>query len=297
MQNQKKFLRKEDLKRPPVLFFIVVYFFALLLILLKHPLNALLYIGLSIGILFLCWLIIDITKKIKVSYFEIKRPDVELFVGLLILLIWDIYPLPKIDFGDKWDLGPALTKLVICAILPIVFLKLRKNSFASMGLSLKNWKKNLGIGVIIFLAMAIPSAFFVGNTGSLIIKGKLSLAQFVIGFFASFAYYFLMSGFSEEVLFRAFIQTRFSKILKSSMSGILITSLIFGLVHIEEVMRLNPQMTIFEAFPRVMFLHAFIGIVFGLLWERTRSLIPCVFLHSAVNGLNNIGFIVSKFGL
>jgi len=61
--NQEKFFRKEDLKKPSVLVFIAIYIFAVVLVFLNEPKNALTYIGLSIGILFLCWLIIDLTKK------------------------------------------------------------------------------------------------------------------------------------------------------------------------------------------------------------------------------------------
>ncbi|MEA2005196.1 MAG: CPBP family intramembrane glutamic endopeptidase [Acidobacteriota bacterium] len=166
-----------------------------------------------------------------------------------------------------------------------------------MGLTSKDWKKNLWVGFIVFLALAIPNAFFVGNTGGEILSGKYSAAQVGIGLFSSFIYFFLMSGFSEEFLFRAFIQTRVSYLLKSSVSGVLITSLIFGLVHIQGIMQWYPGTTIAEAFCRAFFLQTFIGIMFGVLWERTRNLIPCVFVHSGVDGLNNLFSIITKLGL
>ncbi len=253
--------------------------------------------GLSIGLLFLCWLIIDLTKKIKISDIEIKRPGLELILGLLILIIWDYLPLPKIDFGDKWNIGLIIKKTIIFLGLPFLFLKFRKNSLASMGLIRKDWKKNLWVGFIVFLALAIPSAFFVGNTGSEILSGKYSSPQIGIGLFSSFIYYFLMSGFSEEFLFRAFIQTRVSYLLKSSVSGVLITSFIFGLGHVQGIMQWYPGTTIAEAFCRAFFLQTFIGIMFGVLWERTRNLIPSVFVHSGVDGLNNLFYIIPKLGI
>ena len=297
MENQKRFFERKDFKSPIVLGFIAIYIFALVLVFLNEPENALTYMGLSIGILFLCWLIIDLTKKIKIKNIEIKRPSLELIVGLLILIIWDYLPLPKIDFGDKWNIGLIIKKTIIFAGLPFLFLKFRKYSLASMGLTSKDWKKYLWVGFIIFLALAIPNALFVGNTGSEILSGKYSAPQVGIGLFSSFIYYFLMAGFSEEFLFRAFIQTRISYLLRSSVSGVLITSLIFGLGHIQCIMQWYPGTTYGEAFCRAFFLQTFLGIMFGVLWERTRNLIPCVFVHSGVDGLNNLFFILTKIGL
>jgi len=297
MINQEIFFRKEDLKRPIILIFVAVYIFALVLVFLNEPQNALTYMGLSIGILFLCWWIVDLTKKITIQDIKINRPGLELVVGLLILIASDYLPLPKIDFGDKWDIGIIIKKTVIFVGLPFLFLKFRKNSLASMGLTSKDWKRNLWVGFIIFLALAIPNAFFVGNTGSEILSGKYSAPQVGIGLFSSSIYYFLMAGFSEEFFFRAFIQTRISYVLRSSISGVLITSLIFGLGHIPAIMQWYPGITYGEAFCRVFFLQTFIGIMFGVLWERTRNLIPCVFVHSGVDGLNNLFFIITKLGL
>jgi membrane protease YdiL (CAAX protease family) len=297
MENQKRFFERKDFKSPIVLGFIAIYIFAFVLVSLNEPKNALTYMGLSTGILFLCWLIIDLTKKIKIQDIKIKRPGLELIVGVLILVIWDHLPLPQIDFGDKWNIGVILKKIILFAGIPFLFLKFRKNSLASMGLTSKDWKKNLWVGFIIFLVLAIPSAFLVGNTGGEILSGKYSAPQVGIGLFSSFIYYFLMAGFSEEFFFRAFIQTRISYLLKSSVSGVLVTSLIFGLGHIQAIMQWYPGTTIAEAFCRAFFLQTFIGIMFGVLWERTRNLIPCVFVHSGVDGLNNLFYIISKLGI
>ena len=297
MKNQKRFFERKDFKSPIVLVFIAIYIFAVVLVFLNEPENALTYMGLSIGILFLCWLIIDLTKKITIQDIKIKKPGLELIVGLLLFIIWLYLPLPIINFGDKWSIGLIMKKTIIWLCLPFLFLKFQKNSLASMGLTSKDWKKNLWVGFVVFMALAIPNAFLVGNTGGEILSGKYSAPQVGIGLFSSFIYFFLMSGFSEEFFFRAFIQTRISYLLKSSVNGVLITSLIFGLIHIQGIMQWYPGTTFAEAFCRAFFLQTFIGIMFGVLWERTRNLIPCVFVHSGVDGLNNLFFILTKLGL
>jgi len=296
MGNKDRFIKIQDIKTPAVLGFIAVYIYAVISVLLKDPSNALAFIGMSTGALLLIWLIIEITKKIKAPDFDIKKPGWELAFGLLIVAILDFMPLPKLDFGDKWSLGFIFKKNLIWVFLPFVFLKLRKNSLSSMGLTTASWKKNLQTGLIIFFAMAIPGAFY-SNTMSLIIGGELSSVRIGLGFPISFVYFLLMSGFSEEFLFRAFIQTRFSTMLKSKLGGVLITALLFGLLHIDDIMGWYPGTTITEAFCRAFFVQTFLGLIFGVLWERTRSLIPCVFLHSGIDGLNNLGSVISKLGL
>lgn len=294
MESNTSILNKNDLRSPVVLGFIGVYILAVVLVLLNEPGNALAYVGLSIGILFLCWLVIQLTKRIEVDEVEIGRPGLELLAGLLILVVWDLLPLPGIDFGDKWHLGFILKKSILLVGLPFLFLRIRKNSLACMGLTARNWKKNFWVGFLIFLAMAVPSGFFVGKTGSEIFSGEYTVAQFGVGFFVSFIYYLFMSGFSEEFFYRGFIQRRISHLLKSSAGGVLATSLIFGLLHIPNIMRWYPGTTIGEAFSRALFLQTLLGVLFGTLWERTRSLIPGVLVHSGVNGLNNVSDIVSK---
>ena len=106
-----------------------------------------------------------------------------------------------------------------------------------------------------------------------------------------------MSGFSEEFLFRAFIQTRISEILKSRTGGVLVTALLFGLLHMDNIMQWYPGISLAQAFCRAFFVQTFLGIVLGTLWERTHNLIAPVFLHSGLNGLNNLESIMVRFDL
>jgi hypothetical protein len=54
-----------------------------------------------------------------------------------------------------------------------------------MELTSKDWKKNLWIGFVVFLALAVPNAFFVGNTGGEVLSEKYSASQVGIGLFSS----------------------------------------------------------------------------------------------------------------
>lgn len=320
MKNQNNFFSIENIKNPAVMFFIILYLFTIIVVLLKDRVNAFIFIGMSIGILFLIWLIIGITADIELVDFKFRKSEWELIFGLLILMVWSVdslryiylslaqklvhllsilwnlLHLPQIN-ADKWYAGFIFKKVLLLAILPIIFLKLRKNSFASMGLTKKNWKKSFMVGLIVFLAMAIPGAFYSGTAG-LVLSGNLKFYQIIFGFLAGFIYDFFMAGFPEEFLFRVFIQTRFSIVLKSRVAGVIITALIFGLLHIDDIMRGNPDITLAQAFCRAFFMNTVTyGLILGVLWERTRSLVPCIFVHSAGNALNNLGLMILRFGI
>ncbi len=284
-------LKKEELKSPVVLLFVATYVFAVTLALLSDSSQALIYFGLSLGILLLVWLVLAITEKNQIEEVLVREPWLELAFGCLVYLIADLTPWP--DIGGKWGLGTILKKWFLLSILPCVFLKLRKHSFSFMGLSLFNWKQHIKIAGITLVCLAIPSIFFVSDTARLILGGKLDPAQAVIATLVYFVRDIAIAGFPEEFFFRAFIQTRLSQVLKSRLGGILGVSLLFGLIHIPEVQRSYQGITLTEAFCSAFFLQGFIGLIFGFLWDRTRNLIPGIIVHSGINTINNLGYAVS----
>jgi len=111
----------------------------------------------------------------------------------------------------------------------------------------------------------------------------------LVGFLIQMAFV----GLPEEFFYRVFVQTRLSQVLKTRWGGILVTSLLFGLTHIPNVMSWYPEMTLSEAFCSAFFIQGFIGLIYGVLWDRTHNLIPGVIVHSGLNALNNVGSAVT----
>ncbi len=77
----------------------------------------------------------------------------------------------------------------------------------------------------------------------------------------------LLTGIAEELLFRGYIQTRFCERWGTKW-GILWTSLLFGLVHYD------PPMIIWATC---------VGAYYGILTQRTKSVVPTVVCHSIHN--------------
>jgi membrane protease YdiL (CAAX protease family) len=291
MSHQNPLLTKEEAKSPAVFLFGAVFVFAVVSSVLSAPSQGLVYVGMSAGIVLLIWLILDVTREMQVPDTRVREPWLELAFGCLVYLVFEFTP--YLDSGDKWNLGEVLKKGLLLLILPYVFLGLRKYPLSSMGLSLSNWKQNLKVAGIVLACMAIPSAFFISDTADLILGGQITLTQAVLALVTYFVHNIARSGLPEEFFYRVFLQTRLSQVLKSRLGGILVTSLLFGLVHIPNVIRWYPEMTLSEAFCSAFFIQGFMGLVHGVLWERTHSLIPGTIVHSGINAINNVGSAVA----
>ncbi|MHA2135469.1 MAG: CPBP family intramembrane glutamic endopeptidase [Candidatus Thorarchaeota archaeon] len=98
----------------------------------------------------------------------------------------------------------------------------------------------------------------------------------------------VLISISEEFLYRAVLQTSLTDRL-GVMRGILLASLIFGMVHIPANLVVYAYITssfevaLFQAVTMSFLLQAQGGLLFGVAWERTRSLILPVSLHTTNN--------------
>ena len=93
----------------------------------------------------------------------------------------------------------------------------------------------------------------------------------------SFIFLFLavvvMAPIGEEIVFRGFLQKFLEEHWKDITRAVLITSLIFAMIHF------NPYWTI-----QIYLL----GVILGFLSWKTKSIIPSIVLHSLNNGISLI---------
>jgi len=84
---------------------------------------------------------------------------------------------------------------------------------------------------------------------------------------------FLFTAWPEEFLFRGLLQNFLGKNLRSETAGWIVASVIFGLSHI------------FHGFPnwRYVLLATIAGLVYGLLWRKTKSMFPGAVVHALVD--------------
>ena len=106
----------------------------------------------------------------------------------------------------------------------------------------------------------------------------------------------LEAGLTEEFLFRVLLQTRLSAWLRSGVAGIVAMALLFGLAHAPGyVLRGSHLMEGMASAPDPLTAAAYsiavvspIGLMFGVLWARTRSLLLVVLLHGWTDLVPNL---------
>lgn len=108
------------------------------------------------------------------------------------------------------------------------------------------------------------------------------------------------AGLTEEFLFRVLLQTRLAAWLKSETAGVLLMALVFGLAHAPGyVLRGAHLMEGMGGAPDPLTAAAYsivvvspIGLMFGVLWARTRSLLLVVLLHGWTDLFPNLAPLV-----
>ena len=112
------------------------------------------------------------------------------------------------------------------------------------------------------------------------------------------------AGFTEEFLFRAVLQTRAAAWLRSETAGILFMSVLFALAHAPglvlrgahaaEGMTVTPGMLVAAAYVIVIASPA--GLLFGVLWARTRNLLLLTLLHGGFDLIPNLAPFIRTWG-
>jgi uncharacterized protein len=102
-------------------------------------------------------------------------------------------------------------------------------------------------------------------------------------------------GVVEEFFFRVLLQTRLSAVLRSELGGIVLMSLIFGLVHApglylrtgatQEGLSAHPSLLMAVGYSIVI--TSIAGFFLGVLWARTRNFLVLVLVHAATDLLPN----------
>ena len=125
------------------------------------------------------------------------------------------------------------------------------------------------------LYLYIPIALVVGYVigyfeHSIINAGSLILDTSALSIFKISFVMFFFVGLVEELIFRSLLQTRLEASF-GMVKGLLITALLFGMMH-------SGYGKAYE-----LLLVFFVGIVFGCMFQRTRSLLLLVITHVFVN--------------
>lgn len=190
-----------------------------------------------------------------------------------IFVIWAVYRyFPEIMplWMEELFLKPVIW------LLPTlwVVLKVEKQKIASLGLTKKNLYPSLYWGIGLGMVFALEG--FLANSlkygGLDLVEINYTPLSFLFVIFLSFA-----TAFSEELVFRGYIFSRFWKIFDKEWQANLFSSLLFVLIH------LPIGVFVLGYTPVAMLAYLFFIFVFGLgsafVFARTGNLISSILLH------------------
>jgi uncharacterized protein len=239
-----------------------------------------------------------LTRKIAAPVINIANPRKEslgllayVAIYALVFLGWGMGALnAAIAPGQMQEVVTLAYKLVIHVGLPVLVILLVGGAVRPLltaGIrDHRWWIAFVGMSIILFGLLALVSPAL-----SQIAELKLALPAAILSVMGAWLWVSLEAGLCEEFLFRAVLQTRLAAWLKSPVIAIVLVSLLFALAHWPGLyFRGTPETDGFSTDPVQVAAFTIavlspISILFGVLWQRTHSLLLVVLLHGAVDAL------------
>jgi membrane protease YdiL (CAAX protease family) len=248
-------------------------------------------LALAAGVVLLGWLALAITRRWKLTEVEIVKPRLE----ALVALAWfaGVLLLDAVSRARGVELVNQLSNWLFLVVAPVALLiAVRGGGFRStvlsVGLSRAGAWQGLRVAGIVSLA-ATPVLYLVGEQQRLGIEMLIdqrfgAMPKFVV----AFLYALFTAAFVEEVFFRGIVQSRLSALFGSRERGLLVASLLFGLLHLPlyNYSEFEPTHGDFLwSLSAVIAEQAVFGVLLGVLWMRTRNLTAPVLVHAFVLAL------------
>ncbi len=213
------------------------------------------------------------------------------YITLFIILGNDALFIGEIP-GKAGEAVTLFRKVLVFVIVPFLFYKLFYGfSLKDFGLSTK-WNtaavlKSLLI-FLLFSTLLIILNYFAGTGAKPLRDGIFTTSQIVKALPLFAVWLFIEVGLVEEFFFRGLLQNRLSAVLRSGTGAILISALIFGLVHAPGMYLreagindgLGAEPSVLNSIVYCIAIQSIPGLFLGILWERTRNLWLLMGIHA-----------------
>ena len=253
---------------------------------------------LGVGFSVLAWLLTIAIQPLPYQVRKPRRESITLLTYLVPLAAFIAYGFSAIHRwvpGDPADsLAILAAKLAAFVILPGWMVASRFGYSARQLAPMSSQISHL----LVFGGMAVALVAFQSIAG----RGFRDLAEahvsgetLVFGMPLVFLWLMIEVGVVEEFFFRVLLQSRLSAALRSELGGIVLASLLFGLVHApglylrtgatQEGLSAHPSLWMAVGYSLVITSVA--GFFFGVLWARTRNFLLLILVHAAADLLPN----------
>lgn len=202
-------------------------------------------------------------NKKNISVYFLEMLIVFIIIDLLMTIVASLVGSSSL----LYKYGDDLVMEIFYSIAVLIVMLLFKNSYV-----FTEKKENFIDGVLIAIPMLIVSVF---NFGSSI----LNIGSFNIASFINMVVFCVFVGIAEEFLCRGWLQNefieRFSTNKKETIISIILSSLIFGFMHIVNISFQTPFETILQIINATS-----LGFLLGSVYYKTKNIWSVIFLHS-----------------
>ena len=220
------------------------------------------------------------------------RSRIELWLALMWFL--GVYVLAAFTDAHGMEVVNGFTNWLFLFLVPLGFLRAvrggsLRETLSSAGLTrcgLGTALKMMLLTVLLFLPVILGSVN--GEQREEILAVFFTPARLAIVFPVSFVLALLLAGFTEEFFFRGVLQSRLAVVTGSEMRGLVVASLLFGVLHFPHAYFLSTWPThenLVWSLATVMTEYAITGVLLGVLWIKTHNLAASALVHSFVNAL------------
>ena len=240
----------------------------------------------------IAWLLTLRTQPLDVT---VRRPAAETlallgYLALLIAyLIWGVGPVKTLaPTHPAQEFVVLASKLLVWVGIPFVLMRALAGYTAHELMPLSGRRRDVITGVTLCV-LFILLQLLIGRGLKDMKASGYSAGALVGAAPLVFGWLVFEVGIVEEFFFRALLQTRIARLLRSEAAGIVIASVLFGLVHApgfylrtvasQETVGAHPSILMAAGYAVVVTSAA--GIFMGVVWSRTRNFAVVVALHAA----------------
>lgn len=248
----------------------------------------------GVGYSALAWIF---TLRVPLSTVTVAAPRRESLWIMLYLVLFTLYlssgaitEMRQLVADSRWqDVVILASKLLVMCVLPMVMMKCLRA--ASLGDCKPQWPKAHWRVFVLMLCVLALLQTVIGHGWKAMMADPPAITSLLIAFPLCWLWQSLEAGVTEEFLFRFLLQTRLSAWLKSETAAIVAMAILFALVHapgyvlrgayLQEGMSTAPDALTAMAY--AIAVVSPIGLMFGVLWARTRNFWLLVLLHGWVD--------------
>ena len=253
---------------------------------------------LGVGFSFAAWLL---TIGVEPLPYRVRNPTREM--GAVLIYLVPLSAFIAFGFSAIHRLVPTepsdsiailVAKLTVFVVIP-AWIMVTRFGYKLVELAPSSLKTS---HLLVVLGMSLVLVMFqsVAGRGLRDIAGaRVPVDKLLFGMPFVFLWLVLEVGVVEEFFFRVLLQSRLSAALRSELGGIVLMSLIFGLVHAPGLyLRTNSTQEGLIAHPSLLMaigysivITSVAGFFLGVLWARTRNFLVIVLVHAATDLLPN----------